>query len=77
MFDENLALFVKADQGSTYFFNPKSTVQGNFVELFNFVGKIMGKALWEQQMLGCYFIKAFYKIILEMPLDHHDLEDYD
>jgi hypothetical protein len=47
MFDENLALFIKADNGSTYFPNPKSTVQNNFIELFNFVGKIIGKALWE------------------------------
>jgi E3 ubiquitin-protein ligase HUWE1 len=22
-------------------------------------------------------VKAFYKLILEMPLDYHDLEDYD
>lgn len=77
MFDENLALFNTKDNGTTYFPNPKSTVQGNFVELFNFVGKIIGKALWEQQLLDCYFIKAFYKMILEMPLDHHDLADYD
>jgi len=77
MFDENLALFIKADNGSTYFPNPKSTVQGNFVELFTFVGKIIGKALWEQQLLDCYFIKAFYKMILDMPLDYNDLEDYD
>lgn len=77
MFDENLALFIKADNGSTYFPNPKSTVQGNFVQLFNFVGRVMGKALWEQQLLDCYFIKAFYKMILELPLDFHDLEDYD
>ena len=77
MFDENLALFIKADNGSTYFPNPKSTVQGNFVQLFNFVGRVIGKALWEQQLLDCYFIKAFYKMMLEMPLDLHDLEDYD
>ncbi len=77
MFDENLALFIKADNGSTYFPNPRSTVQGNFVHLFNFVGRVIGKALWEQQLLDCYFVKAFYKMMLEMPLDLHDLEDYD
>ena len=31
----------------------------------------------DQQLLECYFVKAFYKLILEMALDQKDLEDYD
>lgn len=31
----------------------------------------------DQQLLDCYFVKAFYKLILDMPLDISDLEDYD
>jgi len=27
--------------------------------------------------LDCYFVKAFYKLILQIPLTYHDLEDYD
>lgn len=45
--------------------------------MFTFVGKVFGKALWDFQLLDCYFVKAFYKIILEMAVTYHDLEDYD
>jgi len=45
--------------------------------MFTFVGKIFGKALWDLQLLDCYFVKAFYKIMLGIPLSYHDLEDYD
>jgi hypothetical protein len=27
--------------------------------------------------MDCYFVKAFYKIILGMTLNYSDLEDYD
>jgi hypothetical protein len=67
----------KASTGSTYFPNPKSTVQIDHLELFDFIGKFLGKALLEQQLLDAYFVKAFYKLILEMPLEYADLEDYD
>ena len=77
MFHEDMALFLKSNQGSTYFPNPKSTVQAEHLELFEFIGKFVGKALLDQQLLDCYFVKAFYKMILEMPLDYSDLEDYD
>lgn len=47
MFDENMALFLKASTGSTYFPNPKSTVQVDHLDLFEFIGKFVGKALLE------------------------------
>ena len=77
MFNEDMALFLKASTGSTYFPNPKSTVQQEHLQLFEFIGKFVGKALLESQLLECYFVKAFYKLILDMPLDYTDLEDYD
>lgn len=72
-----MALFVKAASGSTYYPNPQSTVQPNYIEMFTFVGKILGKALWDLQLVDCSFVKAFYKIILQQALSYHDLEDYD
>jgi E3 ubiquitin-protein ligase HUWE1 len=45
--------------------------------MFHFVGKIIGKALWDLQLLDCSFVKALYKILLQQPLSYHDLEDYD
>jgi hypothetical protein len=63
-----MALFVKAGSGSIYYPNPKSTVQPNYQDMFTFVGKILGKSLWNFQLADCYFVKAFYKIILGIPL---------
>lgn len=37
----------------------------------------MGKALYEQQLLDCYFVKALYKLLLGLPLNYHDVEDFD
>ena len=47
MFNEDMALFLKASSGSTYFPNPKSIVQADHLELFDFIGKFVGKALAE------------------------------
>ncbi len=77
IFNEDMALFIKAASGSTYYPNPQSTVQPNYIEMFTFVGKVFGKALWDFQLMDCYFVKAFYKIILGMTLNYSDLEDYD
>lgn len=77
MFNEDMALFLKASSGSTYYPNPKSVIQADHLDLFEFIGKFVGKALMDQQLLECYFVKAFYKLILEMALDQKDLEDYD
>jgi len=52
-------------------------VQPNYLDLFTFIGKVVGKALWDQHLLDCYFVKSFYKLILNISLTYHDLEDYD
>lgn len=45
--------------------------------LFRFVGRIIGKAIIEGQLLDCYFVKALYKMMLNNTLLLADLEDYD
>ena len=47
MFNEDMALFLKASTGSTYFPNPKSVVQADHLDLFDFIGKFVGKALMD------------------------------
>jgi len=78
MLDEGLALFKKADSGeATYYPNPRSSIQDAYVNLFTFVGKVVGKALWESQLLDCHFVKAFYKLILGIELQYTDMKDAD
>jgi len=47
------------------------------VQYFRFVGRFIGKAIIEGQLLDCYFVKALYKMMLGDALVLKDLEDYD
>ena len=47
------------------------------VQLFVFVGRIIGKALCEGHLLDCYFVKALYRMMLGQKLELSDLEDFD
>jgi len=45
--------------------------------MFKFVGRIIGKALNDGQLLDCYFVKALYKMMLGQSLELSDLQDFD
>lgn len=77
IFNPDRGLFLQSNAGTTYYPNPKSDIEPDFVAQFKFIGRIVGKALYEQQLLDCYFVKALYKIILGLPLTYHDVEDFD
>lgn len=81
IFDPNYALFLQStNKGSAYFPNPNSLGvhdKQELLEMFRFVGRIIGKALCEGQLLDCYFIKALYKMMLGDTLVLEDLEDFD
>ena len=66
IFDPNYALFLQSANNSTYYPNPNSIVheKEEMISLFRFVGRIIGKALNEGQLLDCYFVKALYKMML-------------
>ena len=79
VFDPNYALFSQSPKGSTYYPNPNSVVheKEEMIALFRFVGRIIGKALNEGELLDCYFVKALYKMMLGDALVLSDLEDFD
>jgi E3 ubiquitin-protein ligase HUWE1 len=79
IFDPNYALFLQSEKGSTYYPNPSSVVhdKDEMIALFRFVGRFIGKAIIEGQLLDCYFVKAMYKMMLNHSLLLSDLEDYD
>jgi len=79
IFDPNYALFLQSSKGSTYFPNPQATIhdEGEVVQLFRFVGRIIAKAMIEGQLLDCYFVRAIYKMLLKQQLELSDLEDFD
>ena len=77
MFNPNLGIFKLSDSGSTYYPNPKSFIQNNHTSYFKFIGRILGKALLEEQYITCSFLTVLYKIIRGVPISWHDVEDYD
>lgn len=77
MFNPNYSLFNLSSSGSTYYPNPKSYVEKDHLRYFKFIGRIIGKAIFDEQLLECYFVKSLYKIVLGEPLSFADVEDFD
>jgi len=77
MFNPNLGIFKLADSGVTYYPNPHSSIQEAHLDYFKFIGRIIGKAILEENYIECSFVKALYKIMRGTPLTWNDLEDYD
>ncbi|EGR34689.1 ubiquitin hect domain family protein, partial [Ichthyophthirius multifiliis] len=77
IFNPDYLLFKLSSNGNTYQPNQNSYINDNHLEYFKFVGRIVGKALFEGQMLDAYFTRSFYKHILGQPLTYHDIEDQD
>lgn len=77
MFNQNYSLFKNSDNGSTYMPNPKSYVQTDHIRYFKFIGRVIGKALFEGCLLECYFVRSVYKMMIGQKLNFKDLEDFD
>ena len=75
MFNPNISLFVPTG-GSTFQPNPNSIVQNdeargtNHLDFFKFVGRVVGKALYDGQLIDAYFTRSFYKHMLGQPLTY-------
>ena len=78
IFDPNFALFepCAADQ-QTYQPNKHSGVHDLHLSYFKFVGRVIGKAVYDGRLLDAYFNRAFYKQILGRPVDMRDFESID
>ena len=78
MFDPNYALFTPvASDSATFHPNKSSYVNDEHLMFFKFVGRIIGKALYDGRLLDCHFSRAVYKHILSRPISVKDLEYYD
>ena len=78
MFDPNYALFVPVSSDRTTFHpNKLSGINDEHLMFFKFIGRIIGKALYEGRVLDCYFSRAVYKRILGKPVSVKDMESFD
>ncbi|KAE8266509.1 hypothetical protein A4X09_0g5834 [Tilletia walkeri] len=78
MFNPDYALFTPcAADRTTYQPNRLSSVDNNHLLYFKFVGRVIGKAIYDGRLLDAYFTRSFYKHILGKPVDYRDMEAVD
>ena len=78
MFNPGYALFipVASDRG-TFHPNKLSKINEEHLMFFKFIGRIIGKALYEGRALDCHFSRAVYKRILGKSVSVKDMETLD
>lgn len=78
MFNPNYALFIPvASDRTTFHPNRLSAVNPEHLLFFKFVGRIIGKALYEGRVLDCHFSRAVYKKMLGKTVSIKDMETLD
>jgi E3 ubiquitin-protein ligase HUWE1 len=78
MFDANYALFTPVSSDRTTFHpNKLSGINDEHLMFFKFIGRIIGKALYEGRVLDCFFSRAVYKRILGKSVSVKDMESFD
>ncbi|TCD71204.1 hypothetical protein EIP91_011682 [Steccherinum ochraceum] len=75
MFDPNYALFQPcAADRLTYQPNRASNVNPEHLSFFKFVGRVIGKAIYDGRLLDAYFARSLYRQLLGKPVDYRDVE---
>ena len=78
MFNPDYALFQPcAADCTTYQPNKMSSVNDMHLAFFKFIGRVIGKAIYDGRLLDAYFTRSFYKHILGRKVDYRDLEAVD
>jgi E3 ubiquitin-protein ligase HUWE1 len=77
IFNPNYVLFLPTVDGSTFQPNPLSYYNSNHLDYFKFVGRIIGKALVDGQMMDAHFTRSLYKHLLGIHVDFSDIEAID
>ncbi|KAI9875937.1 MAG: hypothetical protein M1830_007716 [Pleopsidium flavum] len=78
MFNPDYALFTPvASDRTTFHPNRLSSVNPEHFMFFKFIGRVIGKALYEGRVLDCHFSRAVYKRILGKTVSIKDMETLD
>lgn len=78
MFNPDYALFTAvASDETTFHPNRTSYINPEHLSFFKFIGRIIGKAIFDGCFLDCHFSRAVYKKILDRPVSLKDMENLD
>lgn len=84
MFKEHWGLFVKSHENVTY--QPNYMLENavgmaaeyqNSLQYFTFIGRVIGKAIHDQQLMDVRFTRSFYKHMLGVPVSLADMNAFD
>ena len=79
LFNPDFGLFVGSGIGGEIVtINPQSAIANeHHLEYFHFAGRLLGKAFFDSQIVGCHLALQIYKHLLATPITFHDLEVVD
>ncbi|KAK6458615.1 E3 ubiquitin protein ligase TOM1 [Scheffersomyces xylosifermentans] len=78
MFNPDYALFTPvASDDTTFHPNRTSYINPEHLSFFKFIGRIIGKAIYDNSYLDCHFSRAVYKRLLGRPVSLKDMETLD
>lgn len=78
MFNPDYALFTPvATDSNTYHPNRTSYINPEHLSFFKFIGKVIGKAIFDNCYLDCHFSRAVYKRLLGRNVSLKDMETLD
>ena len=62
IFNANYALFTATSDSVTFQPNAQSYINPEHLSYFKFVGRVIGKAICDGQLLDTHFTRSFYKV---------------
>lgn len=77
MFNADYSLFTNASNGVSFYPNPKSFVNSEHLNFFRFIGRMIGKAVFDGELLELEFSKPLFKMMVGDDLELDDLKDLD
>lgn len=77
MFNPDYSLFNLTSNGVSYYANSQSYINPDHINFFKFVGRMVGKAIFDGQLLECFFARSLYKMMIGEELFFEDLSDMD
>lgn len=69
--------YSSASDRLTYTPNRTSFVNEEHLVWLRFIGRVIGKAIYDGRLLDAYFTRSMYKHILGRPVDYRDMESID
>ena len=78
MFNPTYCLFEYSSPNHyTLQINPYSGINPEHLLFFQFIGRVVGLAIFHQRFVDAFFVVSFYKMLLNLPVNIEDMESID